>query len=263
MNNIAYAARYSPIGNIAVLQHLQHQGLLGDYLLLLTHDILRHKRDYARLVNEIQSKNRMIIVDNSLIELGTALPVAQVIEAASIVHGDVIVLPDVLSDSGGTLQVLQAAYRELQIQYTDGPYPKGMIVSQGRTQEEVNKFVDTIHDIGINPEWWGVPRIITNTLGSRLPTVEYITDKCNGMCNIHLLGMSQDFSDDLGCLYHPFVAGIDSANPLVMGMHGKVFGQHSYIHLGREGYWDMLGVTTTMAENVKSMHKLARGGGPQ
>ncbi len=249
-------AKYSPIGPIDVLEALQREGLLGDYLLLLAHDVLKHPRRYQNLVAQIQSRSTFVMMDNSLIELGKAMDFAQVRAAADYVFAQVVVAPDTLQDSNETVSLVNRAISH----YSSRDRFRLMLVPQGKTQTEVDNTVERltkiVHHAGIDV-FWGVPRIITNTLGTRLDTINTITQASGE--KIHLLGMSKDFGDDVHCLQHPSVMGIDSANPLVMGMHNKILGQHEYAHLDRGGYWDLKELNDHMRENVTTMHKLARG----
>lgn len=82
----------------------------GDMLMLLTHLVEKNPdyRDWAR-----QQDGHYRILDNSLIELGGAVTVQQLCNAAAIVKADEIILPDVFLDGPGTLKAVDDALTEL------------------------------------------------------------------------------------------------------------------------------------------------------
>jgi hypothetical protein len=72
----------------------------GTFHMILTH-IVQKDEQYAEYY---RNEKGLKLLDNSLFELGYALPPEQVIEAAKIVNADILVSPDVIRDGEKTLQ---------------------------------------------------------------------------------------------------------------------------------------------------------------
>ena len=72
---------------------------------------------------------------------------------------------------------------------------------------------------------------------------------------IHLLGMSNNFVDDMACTSMPNVMGIDSANPMVMGYQGiSIWDRVGIEHLPRGDYWECVTLNKCMEDNVDWMN---------
>lgn len=247
-------SRYSPIAPISLLEYLHSHGMLGDYLLVLGHDVIEHYDRYKRLLTAVRvgSASSFIILDNSAVELSGALTPSNpafrhCIETLPI---DCYVLPDVIGNRAATEALMEA--EKPAIESLDVPY---MYIPQGAS----------IPDVMYNIAWqrgmlpmkghprlgtlWGVPRWITNKFESRKPAIQYLNHLAAGEpMAIHLLGMSQNFQDDIECTSLPNVIGIDSANPLVLGqqhMHVAVSG-----HIPRGGFWNASAATTMTMNNI-------------
>ena len=262
-------ARYSPIAPITLLEELLKaeikvkvgNSILGNYLLLLSHDVLKHPERYEELVLEVRYRydskkglshqETFIIMDNSVVELGKAMDFDDVVEAACVVEADCIMTPDVLGSAAET-QDLCTKYMS-QLRSSCG-FPL-MRVPQGKDNAELVQCVDWIRqnlpaDEG-KPEYWGVPRWITNKIGSRIPITQYITMTGENV-HTHLLGMSQNYVDDCRCAKLDDVMGIDSANPLVMGyMHLPV--RKKWIHMDRGNYWDIKHIDLLALANMDAV----------
>ena len=245
-------ARYSPIGPIAVLQQLQNSGSLGNYLLLLAHDVIEHTEAYRNLVSHARALGPLfIIMDNSVVELGQAVHPHDLLAAAEVVEADCIVLPDVIGDFHATRDLI---IRDLHW-YAESKFPF-MKVPQGQSHEDIFQCIDWMHQslqINIIPQadYWAAPRWVANLLGSRSQVINYISRITGDNCNIHLLGMSQHIADDIACAYKPDVMGIDSANPLVFGQAGKRMDRDVWIHMDRGGYWDDTHIRSEAHTNIQ------------
>ena len=247
-------ARYSPIAPIKLLRSLHKRELLGGYLLLLTHDVLEHPDEYHNLVGEVRQlyKDAFIIMDNSVIELGEAMDAHHVVDAADIVSANCIMTPDALGGFKQTQELVTDQYETL----LESGYPL-MRVPQGKTIEELVACIQWLRDIfpteEDDPEYWGVPRWIANKMGTRVVVTQHIC-MTSATPRVHLLGMSQDLSDDLRCASFPDVMGIDSANPLTMGFAGWVIPE-AYTHISRGKYWGRKRLNKMVVENVEWVHK--------
>lgn len=249
-------AKYAPVGPIAVLEHLQSSGTLGGYLLLLAHDVLAHPRGYTKLVKYAFSAHKgkcFIIMDNSTIELGKPMSANEVIEAALIVNADCVVLPDVPGDFDATKALIKKdfdAFQDAGISI--------MKIPQGKDSAHLVACVDWMYEevqvIG-DTDYWGVPRWITNEIGSRKPIIQYINVRTSYKCSIHLLGMSRNLADDIGCTLLQNIIGIDSANPIVFGQAKKRMAYDVYIHMERGDYWNDTNVHPAVHDNIQYIRK--------
>jgi hypothetical protein len=218
-----------------VHQRLAEEGVLGDYHLLLAHQVLDqpaiHKAFYRDILPTITNgrerasksvkalKRPYIIMDNSLIELGEPLSVREVLAAGEIVDARVIVLPDVLGDRIETLNRTMEAMEDLHGLRRLSPYAKqvkALGVAQGRTFTDVFSCArDMIQILGV--DIISVPRHVTATLGTRLDVTRAISRYGKP---IHLLGFSDNIFDDMYTLAVDRVMGIDSAVPIWYGLQG-------------------------------------------
>ena len=244
------SARYSPIAPLPLLEQLHDRQLLGSYLLLLAHDVLEHPRGYIDLVDSIVDEDRFIIMDNGVIERGNALTAIEVIEAANLVDASCIMTPDVVGNFVATQKLVIEQASALR----NSGFPL-MKVPQGQTLPELIQCADWLRDYletpNSDPDYWGVPRWITNELGTRASMVHYIGMRAEKP-KIHLLGMSENLDDDLFCARMENTMGIDSANPLVMSYTGIVL--PDYKHVKRGCYWDLIELWPQAIDNVKWMH---------
>jgi hypothetical protein len=236
------------------LEQLHDKGQLGNYLLLLAHEVLEHPRGYIDLVDSLENTEespRFVIMDNGVIETGAALPVIDVVEAANLVEADCIVNPDVLGDFQATQKLVISQSTELR----NSGFPL-MRIPQGEDLTELIQCVDWMRGYLETPwdsDYWGVPRWVSNELGTRASLVYYIGMRAPRQ-SIHLLGMSRNFDDDMFCTTMEGVMGIDSANPLVMGYAGIDLGSGRYRHIKRGNFWQITELRDQVIENVEWMH---------
>jgi len=248
-------ARYSPIAPIHLLQQLYNKGALGDYLLLLAHDVLARPEEYEALVAVLRDddKEPFIIMDNSVVELGHPMVADDVIEAACVVEASCIMTPDVLGNFSATQTLVMQEAEELK----QCGFPL-MRVPQGQTQEEIFQCIEWLDDYVqsrfAHENYWAIPRWVTNNFGTREGVISFI-NRTQEDPKIHLLGMSKNIIDDLYCTTLPNVIGMDSANPLVMGQFGQDITQALYAHWQRGEYWDHPTVSNWAIKNVEYMHQ--------
>jgi hypothetical protein len=259
-------ARYSPIAPVHILRELYNADLLDGYLLLLAHDVLKHPKEYHDLVNDVRMSycdleyEPLVIMDNSVIEQGTSVDIADLLEAASIVEADVVVAPDVIGSYIETKKSLMTHGDLIRQSYSL------MLVPQGNSVFEVMRCVDwmsgTFESTAImeNATYWGIPRWVANRFESRSSIVHYINllhKYKPAMAQIHLLGMSQYYRDDVYAACMDNVIGIDSANPLVLGLRGQLISYSPYAappHMDRGDYWEQPSLNTTQQCNVERIH---------
>lgn len=249
--------QYSPIAPVHLLQQLQDQNKLGNYLLLLAHDIIDHPEAYVELLFELYDlyqEDAFIILDNGVIEKGEPVPLGDLLTAADLVNPSCVVSPDVL---GNYVETKKLAIQQVPKIMEQWPV---MFIPQGRTHAELCECADWMYQSFAGdyyegmPVYWGIPRWVANKQGSRLPLIRYLAHNYSP-CKMHLLGMSKKLRDDFICLKQPYIMGIDSANPLVLGREEiEMYEFMEYEHLERGNYWEMPRLTGCMAANVEWMH---------
>lgn len=248
---------FAPVAPIQVLQALKEHGreFLGNYHLLLTHHILEHKEEFAALFSD---GGYTLIVDNSIVELGAAAIDAAVFEACETVVGThsknwvVPVLADVMGNSPSTIQYASQSYTWWDERLKDNTqkawnYPL-MVVLQGNSWEAFCATADYFLATDMFPriEWVGIPRILVQHLGTRTKAIEYVKALAPSV-SIHLLGFSDDATDDAVCANIHGVMGIDSAVPLRTDGH---FTPSAVIGPRPENWFDTAQLDNQMLKNL-------------
>lgn len=235
-------AFFAPVCPVHILKQLAAEGSMGPYHLPLAHDVLEHQDMYRFMFRDSAYADDIhtTILDNSVIELGSAVNIDVITEAALVVRANVIVLPDVLLDAQATVRECKKAipiWRE-KLQNAFGRYQdwRFMLVPQGKTPGEfawcAEQFANDI-DIG----WWGIPRNYNiRGLGSRRDAVE-IVKSINPKRKIHLLGFSDNIVDDVLSARVPGVSGIDSAVPIRAASLGMKMSMNLDADLPPRGKW--------------------------
>ena len=194
-------------------------------------------------------------MDNGVIERGSPVPVGELLEAACLLEVNCVVTPDVLGDAPATKKLVMD-----QGHLISRDFPL-MRIPQGACVADLFSCIDWLNTrLAPNsgdPSYWGVPRWIANRMGSRTPVIDYINEICP-RARIHLLGMSHNLLDDQHCLRLPNVTGIDSANPIVIGIHGISMRRGIWQHMDRGSYWEEEILLPVAAENVEFMHNVVR-----
>lgn len=158
--------------------------------MFLTHLIFKDKayRDMAR------NHEGYKILDNSLIEIGGALSMQDVLNAAEIIKADEVVLPDVFTDGEATIESTTDALEEYKEELK---HYKTMAVVHGKTKDE---WLRTFLYFSERPDVdvLGIPKVMheqftENWQAGRprlLGEVIDLTDK-----DIHLLGLWSSFDE--------------------------------------------------------------------
>jgi hypothetical protein len=260
MNNMT---QFAPVCPIHILEGLKEDGTGGMYHLPLAHDVLNHKERYKKFFGSLweynwQNPAAEVILDNSVIELGSAVDIDVIAKAAETVRASVIVLPDVLLNGAETI----ASCRTAAFSWTpilNGTLGKNnwtyMVVPQGKTIEEFTMCAEQLRDIE-NTGWWGVPRNFRiNNLGSRKLAVD-ICQMLNPDRKIHLLGFSDDLIDDFLSAKHPRVSGIDSAVPIRAASYKTEMSLTFGDKLPPRGdWWENAEYTPLMGDNVETVRR--------
>jgi hypothetical protein len=228
-------------------------GLMGDYHLLLAHQVLANRQVYFDYYMALRRSGRdpVVIMDNSLVELGRALPADRLVEACVAVGARYLVLPDVMGDAFATVDKSMLAYRRLK----DTELPEGlefMIVLQGNTLSNAGWCMNQLTSgMGRDLAAICVPRVMTHQFGSRLTAVKMVS-KETGL-PIHLLGFSGKLSDDIISAFQPGVMGIDSAYPVWSGRLGiamQTQGDYDPETRRPADFWEYQHIAPTMIYNI-------------
>jgi len=232
-----------------MLLDLKEKGALGDYHLLLAHDVVAQK-DLYKEVFDCLDPPPFIIMDNSVIELGEPVSDEVMGEAVSIVAPDLIVLPDAIADTERTFEMSSKA----ALAWAYLGWTKFMVVPQGTT---MNEFTDSAEQLMNLPgvRAWGVPRHATSKLKTR-HHLTYSLMVLRPAFSIHLLGFSDNLVDDISVARATGISGIDSAVPIRLGLHNIPFHTHIDSHPPRGDYWE---TATTATSQVLQNLALIRG----
>ena len=209
-------ATFCPVMPIHIAKAFKDRDALSDRHLLLAHDVVKHPKEYADIFGSMTSTTRHIILDNSVVELGSAVDGGMVKEAADICKPTCIVLPDVYQDSVGTIQSVRKHidkwYGDM-IEAYPGTDRTFMYLPQGTNKHD---FAICAEAFGRDEriKWWGIPRnYCVQGIGSRVEALR-ICMLANSRRDVHMFGFSNDFVDDFISANHPCVYSIDSAVPI-------------------------------------------------
>jgi hypothetical protein len=213
-------ARYCIVAPTQILSALDAVGELGSYHLLLAHDVAKRPHDYSQLFKqkgydrrELFYTDRLVILDNSVVELGTAVSHDMIWKAVDTVTPTCIVLPDVPLNARLTIEAGQNAYPIWEALRPE--FISFMVIPQGTTIHEFSACAEAFADSSKYTYicWWGIPRNLVAQVGTRRDAIE-IVRALNPHRRIHLFGFSDDLIDDLICARNRFVYSIDSAVPI-------------------------------------------------
>lgn len=162
--------------------------MLGrDYNMLLSHIILDNPK-YAKWVKN-NLKDSYKIVDNSIVELGEAFNMEDLLRAANEVDANEIILPDVFRDGESTIEKAKESIVMLKNSKYWGRF-KLMAVCHARSKEEFEKNfkeLEKIEEINVI----GIPKV-TSEWGNRNDFKELYL---NSNKEIHYLGCYDSFRE--------------------------------------------------------------------
>lgn len=215
---------FAPVAPISLLHKLDERQTAGPYHLLLAHDVVEKKTQYQRLFQK-KSTQWQVIMDNSAVELGEPVSPDVLLEAVTICHATVVVLPDHLLDPKATVKSTTEALKEWEEPLRN--YPRTldlMVVPQGKSVGQWTVCalaLSKLHSPRI--KWWGIPRNFRDKCGESRQTAVCLAHSFRPDWNIHLLGFSEDTIDDILVAKDPRVHGIDSAVPVRIGQANELF----------------------------------------
>jgi hypothetical protein len=187
---------------------------------LLAHHTVEHKARFRDLFKRIGDSGwqGQIIMDNSIVELGDAVNFDMIAEAVVTVKDGVPdatvwpVLPDVMGNGIQTREAVAAAYEEWE---AGMPGDGFMVVVQGTDIDDYIESLEYFTDGSRFPDIdvLGVPRILHKTCGSRVHPMRLAREYAERY-TIHMLGFSDNITDDVDSACILPSCGIDSAVPL-------------------------------------------------
>lgn len=245
-------SRFAPVVPIHIAEQLSESSL-GNYHLLLAHDVVKHKQRYKKVYDH---SNMEIIMDNSVIELGGAVDLNVILDACITTHFKTVVLPDVLLDGAKTIESCSNAIETWKPKFTevfgDNKSWGFMYVPQGKTIEE---FAHSAYALYANHHinYWGIPRNFCDHVATRKIAIE-ICHSLNPFRRIHLLGFSENLVDDVISSKDHRVSGIDSTVPIRAASYSLPIGFHT--KLPRRGdWWDTAEYNPLMEQNIKDFRR--------
>lgn len=256
--------KFAPVGPLLVMRALLNEGpsVVGDYHLLLAHEVLADPTGWRGWVNALRDAHRfaglkapLVIMDNSIIELGHDIPMKDIMQATMSIAADVVVLPDIIGEQDATNNILLEYALNGIGQYDEEKLPQHMFVPQGQCLSqyvESIEFASTFEFI----DWIGLPR---DALEFDVPSRRALIDAVEVImpyANIHLLGMSNDpLEDVLSCRFSAQVRGIDSAVPIRAGLKGMPICLANGDYGERGNYWEAKGINLQAVTNLQYMRE--------
>ena len=179
----------------------------GDYAMLLA-----HLKDYypAR-----SNKNCYVIMDNSLIELGGAVDVETVYNAAKQCGADEFILPDVFQNGVATITEVRKSiswlYKNDHIHEM-----RLMAVCQGAT---IDEFVECFRRLEMIPEIHciGIPKIAATLMKDGRPGLEWLWQ--GSPKAIHLLGCWTNLVEFTKYEHPALIRSCDTCIPALLSTH--------------------------------------------
>lgn len=260
--------KFAPVCPIHVYEYLYQLGpeCIGDYFLLLAHDVLANQQRYADFFKQLAKERPItIIMDNSVIELGNACDKKTLLEAAATVDATCLAIPDVLCDGSATFERAREFLGSFSATELNLLSHGLMYIPQGHDLADfsfcLNKGLD---EFGYAIQWIGIPRNVT---GRIIPSRKHLTGMVWGATQrisvgrpkpkIHLLGFCDNAQDDIetAVLWNGYVEGIDSAVPLRLGTQGVHLMQPEHlIDPGPRGdWWETVQVTSPSYLGVNTL----------
>lgn len=166
-----------PLGNIC-MEYTQ------DMHMYLTHMVEK----YPIYVATAQVARGYKILDNSLIELGGAVDLERVLNAAKVINADEIILPDVFQDGPATVKAVRESLQYLTDKWPNRDWPfKLMAVAQGRDKEEWYECYQELLEMP-DVDVIGIPKVLAKMHPGGRP--HFVNELCDlGRKPHHLLGL--------------------------------------------------------------------------
>ena len=174
------------ICNIVPLKYTRLSYESSPIIMLLCH-LSKENEEYKNIAKNSPAYK---IMDNSIIELGSAFSLRNLIKEATDCNVDEIILPDSFQNGNETIRLAKQSIRYLKKKNLLGKF-KLQCVCHGNTLKEFEtcfKKINRIKEIDVI----GIPKVLTKTFGNRCSLYDIFknTDK-----QIHLLGCWDSFNE--------------------------------------------------------------------
>lgn len=208
---------------IAPVPLLQKYATKSKYHMALAHLVLENAA-YASFYKACSKMGDYVILDNSIIELGSALTIELIIKAAEMIGADEIILPDAYQDCAGTLQLVERA-----LSRHSGKLKKYklMVVPQGKTMSEWLSCYGAITHNFPMISVIGIPKSTStfSDVADRAGLVQYLY--AHGLVKYdkeyHLLGVYNNPIEIARMSSHKWIRGVDTCLPVLCGQLGIQF----------------------------------------
>ena len=191
------------------------------YHLCLAHILHSDAQQLAYYQGRAVAYDNYVILDNGAYECGRSVPFELVLEVATKVFPQEIVLPDVLLDSKETILTACEGHkliRNFRHEWVFIDHPMNLMVApQGKNLTEWLRCMDALIN-AMKPDTIGIPVVYEKMMGRGVlirEVIKYIGGDKFYQPEIHLLGWDGDLYK-LNCYARDFphwIRGIDSAKP--------------------------------------------------
>ncbi len=207
--------------------YVAHYGMVTNYHMALAHLVLKDPA-YAQHYRNASACGHMVILDNSIIELGQAVTMDELVKAAKAIDAKVIIAPDVLDDRKGTYERVQEAVSYMWSNSLFGDFQL-MAVPQGNDLQEFIASYQELAELE-EVEWMSIPkrvgRFIEDPQGLNRVRVLDTMSKLGIIDEEkqhHLLGIYDNPLEILYLNQYPWITGIDSQLPFWAANEGVIF----------------------------------------
>lgn len=211
-----------------------HRYCVTNYHMALTHLVLSDPQ-YAKFYLERSLRGDYVILDNSIIELGSAMSMDVILDAAARIKAHEIILPDVLRDRQGTLDLIDDVLCKYGAQLAKY---KLMAVAQGQNTSEWLMCYSNLATAYPEITCIGIPKLTSSyedlpngrrQLCDMLTSSQVInTDKSH-----HLLGVWDNPIEIKYSARHKWIRGVDTILPVLCGQNGIAFDPHDGMRVPR------------------------------
>ena len=183
----------------------------NDYVMLLAH-LSKNNANYSDLA---RLSGCYKIMDNSIIELGEAFSMEDLIKEAIKCDVNEIILPDVFENGSETIKAVKESIEWLKDHNLIGRF-KLMAVCHGKGPKE---FSDTLHALLEIPEIdvIGYPKVLSTWMTSRVRSAEYTAANCDK--EIHLLGCWDSLKELRELSHDTKIRSMDTCLPALLAMY--------------------------------------------
>ena len=236
-------AEFYPVAPVHILQELAESRLIQNGVLLEAHKVVEKPEEHTKFVKTFQG--RVVILDNGAGILGKPADLNMVRVATEIIHSAgykhiVVVLPDVYESSEETVDSIESSIEKWYAEITVPYAAEFMLVPQGKNERDFLMCAERLlygRTINRCVRWWGVPRNVTNNMGSRVRAIKLLRTLRSNW-TLHMLGFSDNIADDILCAQYKHVNSIDSSVPFRAARQGKLLTLYEEREHA-EDWWDM------------------------